>query len=108
LRSEVKKVLLEMGDDRSTKPQLAHALVERFVPVSDSGYDEIRRMLALVEAAQILPDSGAAGRDCHIVLSEDRNSPALPGLGRLTACGPGHPGAGAPSQCAPGRSAAPA
>jgi phosphonate transport system substrate-binding protein len=50
LKSDVKNALLEMGDDRSATPQLASALVERFVPVSDSGYDAIRRMLAVVEA----------------------------------------------------------
>jgi phosphonate transport system substrate-binding protein len=55
LRCDVTRVLLEMGDDASAKPQLAEALVERFVSVSDSCYDEIRKMLAVVEAVHILP-----------------------------------------------------
>jgi hypothetical protein len=50
----VKKVLLEMSDDRTVKPELARALVERFEPVSDSTYDEIRRMRAIADAAQFL------------------------------------------------------
>jgi ABC-type phosphate/phosphonate transport system substrate-binding protein len=54
LKCEVKKALLEMGDDRTLKPQLAHAMVERFEPVSDSTYDEIRRMRAIAEAAEFL------------------------------------------------------
>jgi ABC-type phosphate/phosphonate transport system substrate-binding protein len=51
LKSEVKKVLLEMGDDPMTKPELARALVKRFEPVSDSTYDDIRRMQAVAKAA---------------------------------------------------------
>jgi phosphonate transport system substrate-binding protein len=54
LKSEVKKVLLEMADDPMTKPELARALVKRFEPVSNSTYDDIRRMQAVAEAAQFL------------------------------------------------------
>jgi len=54
LKSEVKNVLLEMGDDPRAQPALARALVERFEPVSDSTYDNIRRMRAVAEAAQFL------------------------------------------------------
>jgi phosphonate transport system substrate-binding protein len=54
LKAEVTNALLELGDDTAMKPQLAHALVERFIPVSDTTYDEIRRMRAIAEAAQFL------------------------------------------------------
>jgi phosphonate transport system substrate-binding protein len=54
LKHEVISVLLEMADDPTAKPQLARALVERFEPVSDSTYDDIRRMLALAEDAEFL------------------------------------------------------
>jgi phosphonate transport system substrate-binding protein len=54
LKSKVKKVLLEMSDDPAAKPELARALIQRFEPVSDSTYDDIRRMRAVAEAAQFL------------------------------------------------------
>ena len=54
LKSEVKDVLLDMGNDHTVKPVLARALVERFEPVSDSTYDDIRRMRAVAEAARFL------------------------------------------------------
>jgi phosphonate transport system substrate-binding protein len=54
LRSEIRKVLLEMEDDPAAQPQLARALIERFEPVSDSTYDDIRRMRTVAEAAQLL------------------------------------------------------
>jgi phosphate/phosphite/phosphonate ABC transporter binding protein len=54
LKCDVEKVLLGMGDDRTVKPVLARALVERFEPVSDSTYDDIRRMRAIAEAVQFL------------------------------------------------------
>jgi phosphonate transport system substrate-binding protein len=54
LKSEVKNVLLEMSEDRIVKPALVRALVERFESVSDSTYDDIRRMRAVAEAAAFL------------------------------------------------------
>jgi phosphonate transport system substrate-binding protein len=54
LQGDVKEVLLEMSGDGTVKPQLARALVERFEPVSDSTYDDIRRMRAAAEAARFL------------------------------------------------------
>ena len=54
LRRDVKKVLLEMSEDGTVKPQLSRALVERFEPVSDATYDDIRRMRAAAEAARFL------------------------------------------------------
>jgi len=54
LKSEVKKILLEMDNEPMARPELARALVERFEPVSDSTYDDIRRMRAVAEDAQFL------------------------------------------------------
>ena len=54
LTSEVKKILLDMDHDPMAEPELARALVERFEPVSDSSYDDIRRMRAVAEDAQFL------------------------------------------------------
>jgi phosphonate transport system substrate-binding protein len=54
LRVEMKKVLIDMSEDETVRFQLSRALVERFEPVSDSTYDDIRRMRATAEAAQFL------------------------------------------------------
>jgi phosphonate transport system substrate-binding protein len=54
LKSEVRAVLLGMGDDEDAKPEVFRALVEGFVAVSDSTYDDIRRMRAVAEAARFL------------------------------------------------------
>jgi phosphonate transport system substrate-binding protein len=54
LRSEIRSVLLELGDDPEARRQLAHGLIERFVGVDDAAYDDIRAMLAAVEAADFL------------------------------------------------------
>lgn len=54
LKSEVKTLLLEMADDPTVKPGFARALVERFEAVSDSTYDDIRRMRTIAEAAHFL------------------------------------------------------
>jgi phosphonate transport system substrate-binding protein len=54
LKLEVKQALLEMSDDPAVESELARALVDRFEPVSDATYDEIRHMRAMAEAAQFL------------------------------------------------------
>jgi phosphonate transport system substrate-binding protein len=59
LKCDIRAALLEMSDDQSAKPALANAWVERFVGVSDSDYDDIRRMLA---AARSWP----SGTDPHV------------------------------------------
>jgi ABC-type phosphate/phosphonate transport system substrate-binding protein len=46
MRCDIRAALLEMADDQSAKPGLATAWIERFVSVSDSDYDDIRRMAA--------------------------------------------------------------
>src|SRR5262249_18099166 len=53
-KGEIKEVLVKMGDDEGLRSQLGRASVQRFVPVSDADYDDIRRMRALAAAAQFL------------------------------------------------------
>ena len=42
------------GRDRAARPYLAHGLIERFVGMVDSSYDDIRAMLAVVDSACLL------------------------------------------------------
>jgi phosphonate transport system substrate-binding protein len=51
LKTEVRAVLLSMGDDPAARTKLAHGFVERFVPVLDEDYDDVRAMLAAAEDA---------------------------------------------------------
>jgi phosphonate transport system substrate-binding protein len=51
LRDDIRAVLLEMGDDPSAREALGVGLVERFVAVDDSSYDDIRMMLDACERA---------------------------------------------------------
>jgi len=50
-RREVRALLVELGDDPTARPALDHGLIERFVAVDDAAYDDIRAMLAVIEAA---------------------------------------------------------
>ncbi|HXG09186.1 MAG TPA: PhnD/SsuA/transferrin family substrate-binding protein [Gemmataceae bacterium] len=54
LKAALRGALLEMGGDPAARPHLARALVERFTPVTDATYDDIRTMLTVVEAAGFL------------------------------------------------------
>jgi phosphonate transport system substrate-binding protein len=51
LKDPVRELLVELGDDPTARPLLAHGFVDRFRPVDDAAYDDIRAMLARVEAA---------------------------------------------------------
>jgi phosphonate transport system substrate-binding protein len=51
VRAEVRRALLEMHEDPQAQVALAYGFVERFVPVADGAYDDIRRMLAAAEHA---------------------------------------------------------
>jgi phosphonate transport system substrate-binding protein len=51
LKDEVQELLVELGDDPSARPALAYGFIERFVVVDAAAYDDIRAMLATVEAA---------------------------------------------------------
>jgi phosphonate transport system substrate-binding protein len=54
LKSDLQAVLLTIHNDPGVRRQLARSLVERFVPMTDSAYDDIRAMLAAAEAADFL------------------------------------------------------
>lgn len=54
LKSDVRDVLLALGDDPAARPHLDRGFVERFVPVCDSDYDDLRAMVAACEAAEFL------------------------------------------------------
>ena len=54
LRSALRQIVTTMHRDASTRGALAHGFVERFVPVSDADYDDIRRMLETCETRGFL------------------------------------------------------
>ena len=51
LKDEVRELLVELGDDPTARPALDYGLIRRFSPVDDAAYDDIRAMLATIEAA---------------------------------------------------------
>jgi phosphonate transport system substrate-binding protein len=51
LKHEVRELLVGLGDDPTARPALAHGLIRCFRPVDDAAYDDIRAMLATIEAA---------------------------------------------------------
>ena len=51
LKDEVRELLVELGDDPSARPTLDHGFIDRFSPVDDAAYDDIRAMLATIQAA---------------------------------------------------------
>lgn len=51
LKDPVRELLVELGDDPTARPLLAHGFVDGFRLVDDAAYDDIRAMLATVEAA---------------------------------------------------------
>jgi phosphonate transport system substrate-binding protein len=54
LKDDLRTILLEMADDPHARDCLDEALVERFEPVTDESYDDIRRMTAIAESAGLL------------------------------------------------------
>ena len=54
LRSELRQIVTDTHRDAATREALAHGFVERFLPVSDVDYDDIRRMLRAREAQGFL------------------------------------------------------
>ena len=54
LRAEILQVLTSMHEDPDVRERLSLGLVERFVPVGPSDYDDIRMMLEACEAARFL------------------------------------------------------
>jgi phosphonate transport system substrate-binding protein len=53
LREEVGEVITGLGSEEADRGGLAPGLFSGFVPIDDSAYDDIRRMLDAVEAARL-------------------------------------------------------
>jgi phosphonate transport system substrate-binding protein len=51
VKSELRRTFLSLADDPAARGPLAAALVERFVPVRDGDYDDLRRMSAVAGSA---------------------------------------------------------
>jgi phosphonate transport system substrate-binding protein len=51
LKDQVRELLVELGDDPTARPVLDHGLIDRFTVIDDGVYDDIRAMLAVIEAA---------------------------------------------------------
>jgi phosphonate transport system substrate-binding protein len=51
LRTEVQGIVSSLGTQEADRERLARGLVDRFVPVEDAAYDDIRAMLDAVERA---------------------------------------------------------
>jgi phosphonate transport system substrate-binding protein len=66
LKEQVREVLVDLADDPAARPVLDYGVVERFTPVGDAAYDDIRAMLATIEAAGWTSlTQAAAGRRRH-------------------------------------------
>jgi phosphonate transport system substrate-binding protein len=51
LKNQVRELLVSLGDDPTARAALAYGFIERFAVVNDGDYDDIRAMLATIEAA---------------------------------------------------------
>jgi phosphonate transport system substrate-binding protein len=51
LKDQVRELLVSLADDPAAPAVLDYGLIDRFVPVDDAAYDDIRAMLAAIEAA---------------------------------------------------------
>jgi phosphonate transport system substrate-binding protein len=51
LKDQVRDLLVTLADDPATRPVLDYGLIDRFTPVGDAAYDDIRAMLATIQAA---------------------------------------------------------
>jgi phosphonate transport system substrate-binding protein len=54
LREGIRRALVDMADDPRARDWLRRGLLERFVPVDDSSYDDLRRMRQACAAAGFL------------------------------------------------------
>jgi ABC-type phosphate/phosphonate transport system substrate-binding protein len=54
VKAALRMALARLSDDPSARKELARGFVERFVPVTDRDYDDIRGMLAAAEQAGFL------------------------------------------------------
>jgi phosphonate transport system substrate-binding protein len=50
LKNRVREVLVGLGYDPAARPLLEYGLIDRFTPIGDAAYDDIRAMLATIEA----------------------------------------------------------
>jgi phosphonate transport system substrate-binding protein len=51
LKDRTRDLLLGLADDPAARPLLDYGLIDRFTPVDDAAYDDIRAMLTTIEAA---------------------------------------------------------
>ena len=51
LKDQVRDLLVGLGDDPAARPVLDYGLIDRFAPIDDGAYDDIRAMLATIETA---------------------------------------------------------
>jgi phosphonate transport system substrate-binding protein len=51
LKDRAREVLVELAGDPAARPVLDYGLIDRFTPIGDAAYDDIRAMLASIEAA---------------------------------------------------------
>jgi phosphate/phosphite/phosphonate ABC transporter binding protein len=51
LKDQVRDLLVTLADDPAARPVLGYGLIDRFTPVGDAAYDDIRAMLATIETA---------------------------------------------------------
>ena len=51
LKDQTRELLVTLADDPAARPLFAYGLIDRFTPVDDAAYDDIRAMLATIAAA---------------------------------------------------------
>jgi len=51
LREQAREALVELAGDPGSRPVLDYGLIDRFTPIGDADYDDIRAMLATIERA---------------------------------------------------------
>src|SRR4029450_8447959 len=51
LKDGVRELLVGLGDDASARPVLDHGFIQGFTAIDDAAYDDIRAMLAVIQAA---------------------------------------------------------
>jgi phosphonate transport system substrate-binding protein len=70
LKTRVRQLLVQLGADPTARPVLDHGLIDRFTVIDDGAYDDIRAMLATIEAvgwtsltqAAVAPEPNAGNR----------------------------------------------
>jgi phosphonate transport system substrate-binding protein len=51
LKDQVRDLLVGLGDDAAARPVLDHGFIQGFTAIDDTAYDDIRAMLAVIQAA---------------------------------------------------------